>query len=243
MLGLILRFGAPSPVRGMNRLAIQQAVTVTSISQAKWMGSPPSPAARPATMVPIKMAMNVPPSTSALPLVEFFTLQMIGQDAVFDRTEQRRDHAVEEDRQEQHRDRVKPEADHGQDGDGDLEQLQSAGHNGLVEAVGDLAAKTGEEKEREGERRGRELDQRAGFGLAEPEQQNEDQRLLEKVIAERGERLAPEQRRKTSRRHQGRSHSSPTVESRFRGGILDGRHRLGDAGLEENSERLAPRLP
>ena len=122
-------------------------------------GSPPSPAAKPATMVPIRMAMNVPPSTSALPAGQFFALQMIGQDAVFDRAEQRGDHAVEKDREEQHGDRVKREADHRHDGDGDFEQLQSARHDGLVEAVGNLAAEAGQKEEREGERRGRELDQ------------------------------------------------------------------------------------
>ena len=43
-----------------------------------------------------------------------------------------------------------------------------------------------------------------GFGLAELEQQHKNQRLLEEVVAERRESLTPEQRRKTSRRHQGR---------------------------------------
>ena len=67
MLRRIMRFGAPSPVGGMNRLATHQATDETIISQAKWMGSPPFLAARPATMVPIRMARKVPPSTSALP--------------------------------------------------------------------------------------------------------------------------------------------------------------------------------
>jgi hypothetical protein len=66
MLRLTTRFGAPSPVGGMNRLAIQHATDVTIISQAKWIGSPPSRAAIPATMVPMRIARKVPPSTSAL---------------------------------------------------------------------------------------------------------------------------------------------------------------------------------
>ena len=67
ILRLTTRCGAPSPVGGMNRLAIQHATDDTIISQAKWMGSPPSFAAMPATMVPMRMARKVPPSTSALP--------------------------------------------------------------------------------------------------------------------------------------------------------------------------------
>ena len=35
MFGLMVRLGAPSPVRGMNRLAIQHAAADTIISQAK----------------------------------------------------------------------------------------------------------------------------------------------------------------------------------------------------------------
>ena len=67
ILRLIASCGAPSPVGGMNRLAIQQAIEDTIISQAKWIGLPPSLAARPATMVPRRIARKVPPSTSALP--------------------------------------------------------------------------------------------------------------------------------------------------------------------------------
>ena len=148
-------------------------------------------------------------------LGQFFALQMIGQDAVFDRAEQCCNHAVEKDGEKQHGDRMKREADHRQHGDGDLEQLQSARHNGFVETVGDLAANAGQKEERECQRRGCELDQGAGLGLAEPEQQHKDQRLLEEVVAERRESLAPEQRRKTSRRHQGRRHGSPAVRFPF----------------------------
>ena len=67
MLRLITNSGAPSPLGGMKRLAIQQANADTIISQAKWIGSLPPLAAIPATMVPSRMARKVPPSTSALP--------------------------------------------------------------------------------------------------------------------------------------------------------------------------------
>jgi hypothetical protein len=147
---------------------------------------------------------------------QLFALQMIGQDAVFDRAEHRGNDAVEKDRKEQHGDRVKGKADYRQNGDRDFKQLQPPRHNGLVEPVGDLAGEARQEEEREGQRRGRELDQGARIFLAEPVQQHEDQRLLEEVVAECGESLAPEQRRKTSRRHQGRKHGSPAVRFPFR---------------------------
>ena len=59
-------------------------------------GSPPPFAAMPPAMVPSRIAMKVAPSTSALPVGNSRRLQMIGQDAVFDRPEQRADHAEAE---------------------------------------------------------------------------------------------------------------------------------------------------
>ena len=85
----------------MNRLASQLASAVTIISQAKWIGLLLPLAARPATMVPSRMARKVPPSISALPDGSSRALKMIGQDAVFDRTEQRRQRAEQEHREEQ----------------------------------------------------------------------------------------------------------------------------------------------
>ena len=62
-----LRSGAPSPVRGMNRLAPQHSNEKMIMRKAKCAGSPPSLAAMPPTIVPSRMAMKVAPSTSALP--------------------------------------------------------------------------------------------------------------------------------------------------------------------------------
>ena len=67
MLRLIERLGAPSPLAGMSEAGSQLASAVSSISQAKWIGLLLPLAAMPATMVPIRMARNVPPSISALP--------------------------------------------------------------------------------------------------------------------------------------------------------------------------------
>ena len=104
------RSGAACPVRGMNRLAPQHISENTIISSANKAGSPPSFAASPPTMVPSRMAMKVAPSTSALPAGSSERCEMVGQDAVFDRAEQRRDHAEQEQREEQHRDGVHGES-------------------------------------------------------------------------------------------------------------------------------------
>ena len=230
MLGLILRFGAPSPVRGMNRLAIQQAVAVTSISQAKWMGSPPSPAANPATMVPIRMAMNVPPSTSALPLVSSSRFKMIGQDAVFDRAEQRGDHAVEKDRQKQHGDRVKREADH----------RQRRRRRSRTASIGAprwpcRSGRRSRRRDRKERRTGRSAPRpRAGSSAPDSASPSRNSRTKTSACLRK---LSPNAEKAW---HQNRGAKRrvvikdvdialPPFDSRFRGGILDGRRRIGDA--------------
>ena len=70
--------------------------------------------------------------------------QKVRQDAVFDRTKQRADHAEACQRHEQHRQRMHPEAEHRDDGDADFGELEPLSDDGLVEAVGDLAAKRGQ---------------------------------------------------------------------------------------------------
>jgi len=61
------RSGAACPVRGMSKLEAQHSSENRIISVANFVGSPPSLAARPPTMVPSRMAMKVAPSTSAFP--------------------------------------------------------------------------------------------------------------------------------------------------------------------------------
>src|SRR5580698_6679808 len=100
------------------------------------------------------------------------------------------------------------EAQHRQGRNGDLEQLEPPRNQRLVVAVGEFAAEPGKEKERKDQRGARQRDQYRGIWTADLKQNEEDQRGLEKVIAERREELAPEQWRETSRRHQGRRHGS-----------------------------------
>ena len=68
---------------------------------------------------------------------------------------------------------MKREADHGQRGDGDLEQLDAPRHNGLVVAVGEFAAEAGQKEERAMSAAPASCDQGAGFGPGELEQRAE----------------------------------------------------------------------
>ena len=164
--------------------------------------------------------------------------KMVGQDAVFDRAEQGRDHAVQKNRDEQQDERMKGEARHGQRRDGDLEQLKPPRDDRLVEAVGHLAADTREEEERHDEGGAGKLNQCPRIFGADMEQDEKDQRGLEEVVAERREGLAPEQRRKTARRHQGRGHGSPAVFLTRH--ILAGRATIGDV---DSRQRYKPNRP
>src|SRR5262249_21327131 len=79
-------------------------------------------------------------------------------------------------------------------------------HQGLVVAIGHLAAEGGEEEVGRDENRRRQRDQHARFGAADLEQNEKDQRLFEEIIAERRKELSPKQRRKAARQQQGRRH-------------------------------------
>ena len=104
--------------------------------------------------------MKVAPSTSALPAGSSSRFKVVGQDAVFDRAEQRRDRAEEEERDEQERKRMHREAGTAITAAADLRKLQPLRHHRLVEAVGELAAEAGEEEERRDEDGAGERDQR-----------------------------------------------------------------------------------
>src|SRR5262249_20377731 len=136
--------------------------------------------------------------------------EMIGQNSVFDRAEQGAAHAETEkaekeqaDRDRVLADRVQPEAQHRERRHANLGKLDALRDHGLVVAVGHLAAEGREEEIREDEYRRGKRDQHMGGGARDLEQDQKDQRLLEEVVAERREKLGPEQRRKAPRREQG----------------------------------------
>ena len=157
--------------------------------------------------------MNVPPSTSALPAGSSRRVEMIGKDAVFDRAEQRGDHAEQKQGEEQQRASNEARSPTTARPRCRSRKASTVAPQWPCRTGRRVRRRTPDRKKNgDDERRGRELDQSRRLGLAEMEQRQEDQRLLEEIVAERRERLAPEQRRKTSRRHQGRGHGSPAVQ-------------------------------
>src|SRR5208282_6018083 len=153
---------------------------------------------------------------------------MVGQDTVLDRAEQRGDHAEQKYRNKKENERMEGETRDGERGDADLRELQALRHERLVVAVGELAAESREKEERRDQRRAGKRDQCFRVGARDLEQNDEYQRRFEEVVAKGREELAPEQRRETSRRHQGRRHSSPAVSACSRNSLA-ARARLGDA--------------
>ena len=175
------RSGAASPVRGMNRLAPQHISENTIISNAKWAGSPPSLAANAADDGAEQDRDEGRAFDQRVAGRQFRAGEMVGQDAVFDRAEQRGDHAEQEQRDEQHRHGMQAESEHRDERNPDFRKFQPLCHDRLVESVGKLTAQRGEKEVGRNENRGRERDQRLGVGAADLEQDQEDQRILRKL--------------------------------------------------------------
>ncbi len=133
--------------------------------------------------------------------------KMIRQEAVFHRAEQGRDDAEQDEGYEQQRQRAEQEADDGEQGCRDLDELQALRHESLVVAVGPLAAEPGQEQGRGHEEGACHRDQDVARAAADLEQDEKDKRIFEDVVVEGREELAPEERREAPRRHQGADHT------------------------------------
>ena len=88
----------------------------------------------------------------------------------------------------------------------DLGEFDPARHHRFVESIGELAAEGGEKEVGCDEDRGGERDQRFCVRAADMEQDEKDQGVLQKIVAERGEELSPEQGREAPSHEQGRGH-------------------------------------
>src|SRR5215475_8611923 len=104
---------------------------------------------------------------------------------------------------------MSPESDDGKTRDQDLDQLEAFSDEGLVEAIRHLAAQCRQDKVRQNEDGPGDRDQRVRVRSRQLEQDEKNQRILEKIVVEGAEELAPEQRRETSGGHQGRQHGAP----------------------------------
>ena len=203
MLTEIFRSGAPEPTLGMSRLEPQHSSANTSISPANDAGSPPPFAAMPPTMVPSRIARKVAPSTSAL---------AAGNSDLSSRSG-RMPYLIGPNCEP-----ITPNANSATNSSGTecmtkptiamsatpiSHELQPLRHDRLVVAVGDLAAERRQEEIRRDEHRRRERDEGFGRRAADLEQDQEHQGVLQEIVAERREELAPEQRREAAGQQEG----------------------------------------
>ena len=172
---------------------------------------------------------------------QFVATQMVGQDAVFHRPEQRAENAEAGERGEHQRQRRQQETGGGQTGDENLDEFQPLRDARLVVAVGDLAAEAGEHEIGRDQDAARQRDQRAAVAGAALEQDHEDQRRFQEIVVEGGAKLAPEQRREPPREQQrraGRVHAT-LIKAKFHAAPSPPRRSLQRVSLEQAGEQGA----
>src|SRR5208337_3786859 len=109
------------------------------------------------------------------------------------RTKQGGNDPEQEQHDEQERHGMQDKAEHGYERNPDLGKFEPLRHGCLVVTIGKLSAERGEEEIRRDEDCGGQRDQCFGVRAADVEQDKKDQRILEEIIAECREELAPEQ--------------------------------------------------
>ena len=136
---------------------------------------------------------------------EFVLAQVLGQDGVLDRPEQRRMQAEQEKRAEQHIQAMPVESKRRNPHDRHFQHLDEARQHRLVVLVGELPGGGRKEEERQDEDPGREVGQQFGRqrrpagGL---KSQQDDQRILEQVVVEGAQKLGDEEGREAPRPEQ-----------------------------------------
>ncbi|MEZ5788113.1 MAG: hypothetical protein R3D62_16945 [Xanthobacteraceae bacterium] len=187
--GLMRRFGAASAVFGISRLVPQQAVARSS-SARRIERMAPVPRCQSADHGSKQDGDKRRSFVNRIAGRQFLGRQMIRQNAVFDRTEQRRNDTEQEECDEEDQQRVRRQTDYGNRRGTNSGLIRCA--TALVEPVGDLARQPGGEKER-GDEDGAGLRRRQGFRSRSDhlEEDQEHEGVLEKVVVECGEELGP----------------------------------------------------
>jgi hypothetical protein len=132
---------------------------------------------------------------------QFVVVQMLRDDRVLDRPEQRRMAAEQEQRAHQDRQAVQEETGGGDAHDHHFQHLDQAGEHRLVVFVGQLPGGRREQEEGQDEDASRHIGkqprrQRRPLGGLESQQDN--QRVLEQVVVEGAEELGGEERREAT---------------------------------------------
>ena len=125
-------------------------------------------------------------------------LQRLRQDRVLDRSEHGGMHSHHEQHDQQQRCVMRVEAVRGQQHRADLEQLHVADDPALLVLLGQLAGSGGEQEERDDEQRRRQVGVERHGVVVQPhlERHQHHQRVAERIVVERPQRLGPEERRK-----------------------------------------------
>ncbi len=118
--------------------------------------------------------------------------QAVGQNSVFDRSEQGAERAKQKQRDKQQFERGKPEAGDRCAGSSDFDELQTSCDHRFIEFVGELAAERRKDEMGSHQRDARQRHKRSAAFAANLEQNEKHQRVLEKIIVEGGKKLAPE---------------------------------------------------
>ena len=135
---------------------------------------------------------------------QLLLLEVLRQDRILHRTEQRRLRAHGEQHGEHQRQVVQQHPGGAGKHDADLGELDLADQRVLGELLAKLAAEGREQKERQDEQQGAEIDQQIAVDArVELEEDGENQRLLEDVVVEGAEQLRHEKRQKALLAEQG----------------------------------------
>ena len=136
---------------------------------------------------------------------QFVVAQVLRKQGVLDRAEDGRVRAEAEERREEERHAFQPEAHRAKRHDGDLGDLDDAGDERLVDAIGQRARGAREEEERRDEDRAGQHHERCGVEarlLGQPERHHDAHRALQQVVVEGAEELRDEQRCKPAGRQE-----------------------------------------
>ena len=136
---------------------------------------------------------------------QFIVAQVLRKQGVFDRAKDSRVRAEAEEGREEQRDAAQPEAHRAKGHDGDFGELHEAGDERLVDAIGERARGTREEKERRDEDRAGQHDERGGAKsrfCRQAERHDDAHGALQQVVVEGAEELRHKERCKTTSRQE-----------------------------------------
>ncbi len=204
------RAAAEGRVAGTSRAAAQDATAAASTTAPSTARAAPAPTSSPEATVPSQDRREGGALHQGVGGGEALARELVGQDAVLHRAEQRRQRAGGHQPREQHRQRAQQQPQGGHAGHGDLRELQPPDQPGLVHPVRELPAEPGQQHGGQHEAAGRRRHDPARRAARRPHHQ-QPEGVAQEVVAERRQELAGEQRREAALRQQGAAHRPDSV--------------------------------